>query len=243
MLIIVGGLAHTSCHGLNYPTFRNNLRKVAETCKSTSEKLRRAQWFCRSGQIWLEMILFMMNVLFVVFFVHHDESVAPPLPLPSWLVKLKQTKWSCLICTAYILPVGRCLIYFWGTLFPFSVPFSLRRWFLIACFVLSLDAHQSRLIVSGRVMLLTVRSILAVQLGLIGRTQRPYLLWLQIPVVIQHLPPPPLFCWPACCTSSRRIGVLTVAIWPAADPDVLTNTWHSCDKGFTRHPPHQGSFM
>lgn len=40
MIVVVGGLANASCHGLNFPTYINNLLKAVETGDSKSYKLR-----------------------------------------------------------------------------------------------------------------------------------------------------------------------------------------------------------
>lgn len=57
LIVVVGGLANTSCHGLNFPTFRNNLLKAVETGESTPEKLR--IWLSKyAGQIWLLIVMY-----------------------------------------------------------------------------------------------------------------------------------------------------------------------------------------
>lgn len=40
MIVVVGGLANASCHGLNFLTYINNPQKAVEPGDSKSEKLR-----------------------------------------------------------------------------------------------------------------------------------------------------------------------------------------------------------
>lgn len=91
LIVVVGGLANTSCHGLNFPTFRNNLLKAVETGESTREKLR--IWLSKyARQIWLLIIIYEKILM------DHLESVAlPPLVEGGFRLDLfcinPQTKW------------------------------------------------------------------------------------------------------------------------------------------------------
>lgn len=143
----------------------------------------------------------------------------------------KQTKFGLLNQT--VLVVRSCLFasqYLFLCAGDFSLP---------VCLVLSLSGHRSGLFFYlGRLMLLTVLSILAVQ-------PKPHWPDTQMlsPLIVgtRCHSDPLLFCWPTRCTFFP--GVFAVAIWFAAHPDLLTDTLRPCDKVLSRNPPHQGSFM
>lgn len=206
-----------------------------ETGESTREKLR--IWLSKyARQIWLLIIIYEKN--------HHGSSWICGSTSPcgrrfqAWSILHKPTNQMDLDCLISLLLLDRSC--FLVVCFALQYLFLCAGDFLFACFVLSLNAHQSGLFLFGRLMLLTVLSILAVQ-------PRPHWLGSQILSALiadsRCHSGPLLFCWPACCTFSWSLWVFTVALRSAADPNLLTDTLHSCDKGFTRNPPHQGSFM